>query len=89
MQKAIIVLSLVVVIVLAPILHAADKIDINKATEEELLKIPTIGPKIAKMIIEYRKTNGKFKSIDELRQVKGIGPKRLEAIRERVIIGED
>lgn len=88
MLKVIIGLSLAVLIVLAPLLYAADKIDINKATEEELMRIPTIGYKIAKGIVEYRKTNGRFRSIDELKQIKGIGQKRLEAIKEWVIIGE-
>ena len=89
MQRVIIGLSLAVLIVLVPVLYAADKIDINKATEDELAQIPTIGLKIAKRIVEHRKTNGRFRSIDELRQIKDIGPNRFEAIKERVIIGED
>jgi len=89
MPKTIIGLLLVAVFIFTPMLHSADKIDLNKATEDELAQIPTIGLKIAKRIVEYRKTNGRFKSIDELKLIKDIGPKRFEAIKERVIIGED
>ncbi len=89
MLRVIISLSFIAIFMLTPVLNASDKIDINKATEDELAQIPTIGLKIAKRIVEYRKTNGRFKSLDELKLIKGIGAKRLEAIKERVTIGED
>jgi competence protein ComEA len=56
------------------------KININKADEKQLEKLPGIGPTKAKRIIEYREKNGKFKSLDELLNVNGIGPKTLEKI---------
>lgn len=65
-----------------------DKIDINKATAEELEKLPGIGSKTAKNIIEYRERFGPFRSIEELLKVKGIGPKKLEQIRMYLKIGE-
>ncbi len=55
--------------------------DINTATKSELMSLKGIGAKKAEMIIKYRKEHGKFKSIDELTKVKGIGPKLLEKIK--------
>jgi competence protein ComEA len=55
-------------------------IDINTASEEDLQKIPHIGPAMAKRIIEYRNTAQSFRSLEELRNVKGIGEKTLEKI---------
>lgn len=59
-------------------------ISINSASAAQLEEIPGIGPVTAKKIIEYRQTHGGFKSIDELMQVKGIGPKKLENMRPYV-----
>ena len=55
-------------------------IDINTADQKTLEKLPGIGPTTAKLIIEYRKQNGQFKSINELDNVKRIGPKTIEKI---------
>lgn len=52
-----------------------EKININTATKEQLCEIPGVGESIAQSIIEYRKDNGKFKNIDELLNVSGIGEK--------------
>lgn len=57
------------------------KIDINTASVKELSQIKGIGASKAEAIVEYRKTNGKFKSMDELLKVKGVGPKVLETIK--------
>jgi comEA protein len=56
-------------------------IDINKATKSELEKLPRVGPKTAQLILDYRKSQGGFKSISELLDIKGIGPKTLEKIQ--------
>jgi len=66
-----------------------NKIDINQATAEELEKLPGVGPKIAKNIIEYREKNGPFKAIEELLKVKGIGPKKLEQLKKYLKIKEN
>ncbi len=59
-------------------------IDLNTATVEQLDTLDGIGPVIARKIIDHRTQNGPFRSVDELGQVPGIGPKRLAALRARV-----
>ena len=62
------------------------KININKADIDELVKLPGIGPAIAGRIIEYRNQNGSFSTIEDIVNVRGIGPARLEAIRELITV---
>ena len=62
------------------------KININKATISDLEKISGIGPSLANKIINYRDSNGKFNSIDELKNVSGIGDKKYESIKEYITI---
>jgi competence ComEA-like helix-hairpin-helix protein len=61
-----------------------DKININRASLEELQELPGIGPALAGRIVEYRERHGSFGSIEALKKVQGIGDKRLEQIRDRV-----
>ncbi|WP_371190361.1 helix-hairpin-helix domain-containing protein [Weissella viridescens] len=61
--------------------NAKAKLDINQVSVTELQEIPGIGPKRAADIISFRETNGPFKSIDDLTQVSGFGPKTLQKIR--------
>ena len=56
-------------------------IDLNSAGLEELVKLPNVGPVLAKRIIEYRAKNGNFKNIEELIKIKGIGKKKLSSIK--------
>jgi competence protein ComEA len=62
------------------------KININKAMVEELMTVPGIGKVKAQSIIDYRNENGKFKSVDELTNITGIGAKTLEKLRDKVDI---
>jgi competence protein ComEA len=61
-------------------------ININNATEKELAVLPGIGKKKAKAIITYRKENGKFSSVNDLKKVEGIGKKTLENIKEYITV---
>lgn len=65
-----------------------DKININIADASELDKLPNIGPARAADIIEYREENGGFQSIEELKNIKGIGDKTFEDMKDLVTIGE-
>lgn len=63
------------------------KINLNTASEEELIEnLDGIGPAMAKRIIEYRETNGGFYSIEELMNIKGIGEKRFEKLKNSVTV---
>ncbi|NBO91008.1 MAG: hypothetical protein EBV06_01635 [Planctomycetia bacterium] len=61
-------------------------IDLNEATEDQFRGLPGIGPVLAGRIMETRRT-GRFTSVDDLRRVKGIGPKTLERVRPLVKVG--
>jgi len=56
-------------------------IGVNSAGEEDLTVLPGIGNQLARRIIDYREANGNFNSVNELNLVKGIGNKKLKAIR--------
>ena len=64
-------------------------LDLNRATEEDFDALPGIGPRLAERILEYRKSAGAFRSLDELRAVKGIGKKTFERIRPLVTVSSD
>jgi competence protein ComEA len=61
-------------------------VNLNTATLEELITVPHIGPVTAEKIIEYRNEHGKFKRIDDILKIKGIGVKTLERIKGEVTI---
>lgn len=62
------------------------KININTANKSALESLPKIGPTIAQRIIDYRTQNGLFKTIEEIKNVKGIGDKTFEALRDKITI---
>lgn len=64
-------------------------LDLNRATEQDFDALPGIGPKLAERIMEYRQSVGAFHSLDELREVKGIGKKKFERIRPLVTVTPD
>ena len=61
-------------------------LDLNRATDQDFDALPGIGPQLAERIMEYRQSVGAFRSLDELRAVKGIGKKKLERIRPLVTV---
>lgn len=63
-----------------------EKININTASLEELLKISGIGESKAKNIIEYREINGKFKNIEEIKNINGIGDSLFNKIKDNITI---
>jgi competence protein ComEA len=66
--------------------QAGQSVDINRATFGQLVSLPGIGPVKAQRIIDYRKANGGFKSVEELVNVRGIGEKTLEKLRDKIKI---
>lgn len=61
-------------------------VNINTATQTELETLPGIGPSLALKIINYRKENGKFKSIEELKNVSGIGDNKYDEIKKYIYV---
>ena len=66
--------------------EAESKVNINKATQTELETLPGIGPSTALKIIEYRENEGKFKKIEDIKEVSGIGEAKFEKIKDFIEI---
>jgi competence ComEA-like helix-hairpin-helix protein len=64
------------------------KIDINKATEEDLIALPGIGIKTARAIVAYGKAIGGYKSIEQLQLVRGVGKKVYDCLKDLVVVVE-
>lgn len=62
------------------------KMNLNKADESELQSLSGIGPSKAAAIIEYRETNGPFKSIEDLKNISGIGDKTFEKLKDLISV---
>ena len=89
MRKIVVTISILLLCfaVCGPVSAADDgKIDINTAGKEELTQLHRIGPKTADAIIEYRQKTP-FKSIEEIMEVKGIGQKTFDDIKDRITVG--
>ena len=70
-----------------PVLWAgeeAKKVNINQASVEEIAVLKNVGPKYAERIVQYRQTNGPFKSPEDLMKVKGIGSKTFELNKDQI-----
>lgn len=63
-----------------------DSININTASQTELETLPGIGPSTASKIIEYRKENGKFSSIEDVQNVSGIGESKYAQIKDKIVV---
>lgn len=63
-----------------------ERVNINTATETELVKLSGIGRGVAKRIIEYRQTHGEFKKPEDIRKVSGVGKGLWERNRDRIVV---
>lgn len=61
-------------------------VNINTADKTILISLPSIGEKTAEKIIQYRETNGNFKSIDDIKNINGIGEKKFEQIKDLITV---
>ncbi len=70
-------------------LPAFAALNINTATQSELEAVKGLGPSKAKSIIAYRESNGNFKSLDDLDNVKGFGKASIDKLRGELTVGSD
>ncbi len=61
-------------------------VNLNTATMEQLDALPGVGPSTAQKIIDYREAHGGFRSVDDLKNVSGIGDVRFEALKDLVTV---
>ena len=62
------------------------KVNLNRASADELQTLPGVGPVLARRMVEWRKAHGRYRTVDELQEVKGIGKKRMEQLRLLVTV---
>jgi competence protein ComEA len=62
-----------------------ERININKASAQELAKLQKVGPKFAVRIVEHRQKYGPFKLTEELMEIRGIGPHTYDKIKDQII----
>jgi len=62
------------------------KVNLNRASADELQVLPGIGPVLAQRMVDWRKAHGRYRTVDDLQEVKGIGKKRLEQLRPLVMV---
>ena len=67
----------------------SEKVNINTAGVDELVALPGIGKAYAERIVEYRQKNGPFKKVEDLLNVRGIGEKTFDRIRDRLTISKN
>jgi competence protein ComEA len=65
---------------------AEPKINLNRASVDELQALPGVGPVLAQRMVEWRKAHGRYRTVDELQEVAGIGKKRMEQLRPLVMV---
>jgi len=91
-MKKVLVLMLMVcfmAVMAAPVVATgSDTININTASVDELTQLQKVGPKTAENIVVYRDANGPFKTLDDLKNVKGVGDKILELNKDRMTVGK-
>ncbi len=80
-----VMISLFIVSICQPAMAMSGKININNASKEQLMTLKGVGEEIAGRIIEYRKAQP-FKTIEDLMNVKGIGQKRFEKLKDFITV---
>ena len=66
--------------------RAESKVNLNRASADELQSLPGVGPVLAQRMVEWRKAHGRYRTVDELQEVKGIGKKRMEQLRPLLMV---
>ncbi len=61
----------------------AEKVHLNTATARDLERLPRIGPKMARKIVQWRTDHGPFRTLDDLADIPGIGKKTIDEIRDK------
>lgn len=61
-------------------------INVNTATLAELIELPGVGEVLAQRILDYRAQHGKFKRVDDLEKVNGLGKRKVQAMKARVVV---
>jgi len=74
-------------VIVPEFLSSRPRIDLNSAGVEELTRLSGIGETLAQRIVAYREKHGPFRSVDELKNVPGIGEKTVEEIKDSVSLG--
>ena len=88
-SRAILPVTLAFALIAAARVTAAEGVDVNAASAEELAQaLDGVGEVRAESIVEHREANGPFAAPDELRRVDGVGPVTVEQNRERIRLGE-
>ena len=68
------------------LIAASGKVNINTASEEQLMLLPRVGPSVAGRIVEFRDQNGRFKKAEDLLLVSGIGDRTFDLIKPYVSV---
>jgi competence protein ComEA len=87
-SKKVLLLTFFIFLISEVSLFSQNKINLNRATLEELKSLPGIGEVTAKNIIEYREKVGVFKNLEELKKVKGIGEKKFEVLKNYLTLDD-
>jgi competence protein ComEA len=66
---------------------AQTRVNINTASAQDLEELPGIGPELAQRIVDWRATHGAFETIEDIKQVRGIGDAIFEQIKDRIAVG--
>ena len=86
-SRRIVCVAILSVFLLATLAVAGpSKIDINQATTDELMELPRIGPVVAARIVAFREESGGFERIEELMNVRGVGAKTFERLRDQITV---